>query len=407
MSPQISIRTNLLSPLSSSQTELRTDRVITLADGCIKSIEPFSKKNNIDFDLSNCLTIPGLIDLHVHLSQFRIKGHYREALLPWLNDIVFPEEAKSIDYGFAYELAERFIQELYNAGTTTAVIYTAPFRSSCEAAFDAAGLNNLRAFIGMTLMDRNSPAGLLQDTQKTMADCLSLIEQYHSPANGMQYIFTPRFAPTCSMQLMQWIGEYCSKNGIWIQTHLSENRDEIKWVKELFEYDTYTDVYAAAGILTNKTILAHCIHLDDSELRLIKSSHSKIAHCPDSNFYLRSGQFPLSEIRLHDIPFALGSDVGAGTTLNMLYHAKMYNFRQTETPVSPSDAFYRVTLGAAELLGLQDSIGSLETGKSADLVILRLPEPNYPLTDDILPELVFTGHDWKIEQVYARGIRKA
>lgn len=407
MSKKIGIRTNILSPVSAQNYDLKPDHIVTIDEDRIASIVPWSKDLHWDLDLRNNLAIPGLVDLHVHLSQYRIRGHYRDNLLPWLNEFVFPEEQKSADYDFAYTLAEDFIRALFKAGTTTAVIYAAPYLTACEAAFEVAKLQNYRAFIGMTLMNQNSPDAMQQATKQAVDDCLTLIEEYHSPQNDLQFIFTPRFAPTCSMDLMQWIGTYARQNKLWIQTHLSENKDEIAWVKELFGLNSYTEVYDKAGILTDKTILAHCIHLSDSELNLLKSSGSKIAHCPDSNFYLHSGQFPLSEIREKNIPFALGSDVGAGTSLNMLYHAKMYNFRQSQTPVSPADAFYRATLGAAELLGLGNKIGSLEAGKEADIVLLNLPEHDKIINDDILSELIFTGHEWQINQVYSKGIRKA
>jgi len=406
MSGNLSIRTHLLSPVSPQSVCLLQDHILSIAEGRIAGINPWATGLSYDIDLRNCLAIPGLIDTHVHLSQHRISGLYRESLLPWLNEIVFPEESKSADYDFAYALAEDFFQALYKAGTTTAVIYTAPYPAACEAAFEVAGLHSFRAIIGMTLMNQNSPDSLLQDTEQVKADCLSLIEAYHKPEQGLEYIFTPRFAPSCSMELMQWIGSFARENNIRIQTHLSENRDEIKWVQDLFGLSSYTEVYRKAGILTDKTILAHCIHLSDEELDTLKTNGCKVAHCPDSNFFLRSGLFPLDRIRDRDIPFALGSDVGAGTTLNMLYHAKMYYYRQPQTPVTPADAFYRITLGAAGLLNLDDKIGSLETGKDADIVLLNLPESDKPLSEDILSRLVFTGHEWNIAQVYSKGVRK-
>lgn len=406
MSNQFSLRTNILNPISAEAYELKTNQVMHIADGRIERISPVTKGNDYDFDLRNTIAIPGLIDMHVHLSQHRIRGLYRESLLPWLEEVVFPEESKSRDFEYANALADEFFLALYEAGTTTAVIYTAPFLTACETAFEAARLNNFRAFIGMTLMDQNSPETLLQSTKQAMDDCRALINEYHKPDEGLQFIFTPRFAPSCSMELMQLIGEFAQKNKIWIQTHLSENKAEIAWVKELFGLDSYTDVYAKAGILTDRTILAHCIHLSDRELAQLKSNGCRIAHCPDSNFFLRSGEFPLDRVRAHEIPFALGSDVGAGTSLNMLYHAKVYNYRQSETPVSPADAFYRVTLGAAKALNLDGNTGSLEEGKDADLVLFELPEGYRHLTEDILSQLIFSGHEWKPTQVYARGVRK-
>jgi len=348
-----------------------------------------------------------LMDLHVHLSQYRIKGNYRAALLPWLNEFVFPEEQRSVEHDYSAALADEFFRALYKSGTTTAVIYTAPYLSACETAFEAAQLHNFRAFIGMTLMNQNCPEKMMQSTDALRKDCETLVSEYHKPAEGLQFILTPRFAPTCSDELMKWVGSFARENGLWIQTHLSENPDEIKWVKELFKTDSYTQVYEKFGTLTDRTILAHCIHLSGIELDLIKDKGCKIAHCPDSNFFLRSGEFPLEEIRKRDIPFALGSDVGAGTTLNMLYHSKMYNYRQSVTPVTPAEAFYRATLGAAKVLHLDNKIGTLQNGKDADLVLLKLPDSTKPITDEILSLLVFTGHEWQIEQVYAKGVRQA
>lgn len=402
----IQIRTNLLNPISSKAFELQTDRLLTISEGKITDINSASDADTSSLDLRDCLAVPGLIDLHVHLSQYRIRGHYSDSLLPWLEEVVFPEEEKSASYDFASELADEFISALYKAGTTTAVIYTAPYRSAGETAFEAAKHHNLRAFIGQTIMNQNCPDALKQADEQIMQDCETLLKNYHSPESGLQYILTPRFAPACSFGLMQKIGNFARENDLWIQTHLSENKDEIAWVQKLFGMNSYAEVYAQAGLLTPKTLLAHCIHLTERDYEMIEFCGSKIVHCPDSNFYLRSGQFPLAQVRKRELPFALGSDVGAGTSLNMLYHAKLYNYRQETEPVSPADAFYRITLGAAELLNLQHRIGSLEVGKDADLVFLKLPHLQNPLTESILSELIFTGHEWKIEQVYTKGLRK-
>lgn len=405
MENTLKIRTNLLSPVTDKTAELMPDHIITIDNDKIACIMPWTAGLKYDIDARESLAIPGLIDLHVHLSQYRIKGHYRDALLPWLNEFVFPEEQLSADYDYAYSLAEDFFQALYKAGTTTAVIYTAPYKTACEAAFDVARLQNYRALIGMTLMNQNCPEAMQSSLEQIKADCEALFSEYHAPACDLQFILTPRFAPTCSMELMQWIGTFAHKNELWIQTHLSENMAEIDWVKELFGCNSYAEVYDQAGILTDKTILGHCIHLSDAEMNIIKAAGSKIAHCPDSNFFLRSGQFPAAAIKEKEIPYGLGSDVGAGTSLSMLYHAKIYNYRQSQTMITPADAFYSITLGAARVLNMDKKIGSLEAGKDADIVFLNLPNAKKALTEDILSELIFTGHDWEITQVYSKGIR--
>lgn len=406
MKDSFSILTNLLSPLSSTEYSLKPNHILSIADGKIASIVPATMDSQWDVDLGSSITLPGFIDTHVHLSQYRIQGHYRDALLPWLEDVVFPEEQKSASYEFAYALAQDFFQALYKRGTTTAVIYTAPYPAACEAAFMAAKLHNYRSFIGMTLMNQNSPDLMTQTIDTLISQCRMLIHDFHRPSEGQNFILTPRFAPTCSMELMQTVAKLAKEYDLWIQTHLSENTSEIQWVKELFGLPSYTQVYAKAGILTPKTILAHCLHLSEDELNLLRNSGSSIAHCPDSNFYLKSGKFPLDKIKEHGIPFAIGSDVGAGTSLDMLYHAKLYNYTQLYTDVSPAEALYRITLGAAKMLHLDDQIGSLETGKAADLVSYRLPDPETPLTQDILSQLVFTGQQWEISSVYAQGIRQ-
>ncbi len=400
------IRTNILNPVSNTEYELLSDQLLTIDNGKIISIKLFPKTVNCEYlDYSDCLTFPGLIDIHVHLSQYRIRGYYRDSLLPWLEEFVFPEESKSIEEEYAFNLAKDFFQALLRAGTTTAVIYTAPYQTACEAAFRMATVENYRAFIGMTMMDSNSPQNLIQDTGKAITTSKHLITKWHG-TNNLQYIFTPRFAPTCSMKMMKQISDFARTNDLWIQTHLSENKDEIQWVKEIFGLDTYTGVYEKAGLLTQKTILAHCVHLSDEEMQMLKQNGCLIAHCPDSNFFLRSGEFPLEEINRYDIPFALGSDVGAGTSLNMLYHAKMYIYRQFTYHIPPADAFYRITLGAAEALGLDAEVGSISPGKDANLVILKLPFSLDKLDNDIVSELIFTGSEWQTKAVFLKGQKK-
>lgn len=401
------IRTNILNPLSCESVEYLPDHVISFENQLITAIEPYDSSIHKDVEKRmDELCLPGLIDLHVHLSQYNIRGQYRPALLPWLNEVVFPEEHKSQEPAYAKTVSEAFFNALVKAGTTTAVIYTAPYQEACRIAFETAKDMGYRALIGMTMMDMNTPETLLQSTDYAMGASIELYHEWHGSSPLLDYIFTPRFAPTCTKDLMQRLGAFCRDHDAYIQSHLSENKDEIAWVKDIFGYASYTEVYEAMNILSPKTIMAHAIHLDDNELAILKRTDTKIAHCPDSNFYLKSGEFALDAIRGSDISFGLGSDVGAGTTLSMFYHAKMYNYRQSLIPVLPAEALYRITLGAAKVLGMQQRIGSLLPGKEADMIFVDTGSiPNMD-KDTVLSSLLFFGSELSINDTYISGKKK-
>jgi len=394
---------NIINPLSDQQAEFLPNQIISIEADKIIAITPRKDfvGNELE-DYSHCLALPGFIDLHVHLSQYRMRGKFEPALLPWLEKHVFPEEARSADMSYATELARMFYKALYQAGTTFAVIYTAPFVSACEAAFRVAAEMGVKALIGMTMMDMNTPVALLQDSQQSLGTSIGLFERWHGQKPDLDYIFTPRFAPTCSFELMQRTGDYATRHKAWIQTHLSENTSEIAWVKELFGFESYTEVYAEAGLLTERSLFGHAIHLNDRELGLLKAADAKIAHCPDSNFFLKSGEFPLSRIEEIGLEYGLGSDVGAGTTLSMLYHAKQMNYRQGLFPVSPAKALYHITLGSAKLLGMENQIGSLQPGKAADLLLFSTP-PGFDPGPDSLSQLIFFASEFPVEEVIVNG----
>ncbi len=400
----IKLLTNIINPLSQTKAEFLPQQLICIEGSKIHSIEAFNPKVHHDYqDYGDCLTLPGFIDIHVHLSQYLMRGLYEPALLPWLNKHVFPAEQRSANPEYAHQIAELFFHALFANGTTMSVIYTAPYPKACEAAFEVAEKLGVRALIGMTMMDQNSPEELSMSTDQALQTSIDLYEHWHGKSPMRDYIFTPRFAPSCSMELMTETAKYAMAHQAWIQTHLSENKDEMALVKQLFGKSTYTGVYAQAGMLGPRSIFGHAIHLGSDELGALKDSGAKIAHCPDSNFYLKSGEFPLDKIEAAGIPFALGSDVGAGTTLNMLHHAKMMNFRQSAYSVSPENALYHITLGSARLLNMDRQIGSLEPGKEADLVILQPPE-GYPPNPESLSQLIFFGADFIVKETRIGGL---
>ncbi len=397
------IKTNILNPISPEKSELLKDIFIFIEKSKIISISKEIK--NIDFeDYSDCVCIPGLIDTHVHLSQFNVIGKHSTNLLDWLNEYIFAEEFKSKNDDYAGKVAEEFFTTSIKSGTTTSVIYTAPFKKACDIAFEIAGEFGVRAIIGKTMMDCNSPDFLQEDTQISFDESVQLFEKWNKATPLLEYIFSPRFAPVCSSKLMKKIGDFAQKNNAFIQTHLSENKDEIKWVKELFpNCKIYTEVYEKHNILGPKTILGHAIHLSDSELKMIKDAKSKIAHCPDSNFFLKSGAFPFEKIKNSNIDFALASDVAAGTSLSMFKMMKMCIYRQDNYAVSPEEAFYYATLGGAKVLGKKDEIGSIEVGKEADLVFMEIPNIKEKEKTELVSELVYLGNKKEVKSVIVAG----
>ncbi|OQC71465.1 MAG: Guanine deaminase [Candidatus Cloacimonetes bacterium ADurb.Bin003] len=397
---------NIVNPISPEEIQFLPKQVISIEESKISAITSLPEfQGRIDEDRSNEYALPGFIDLHTHLSQYYIRGLYEPALLPWLNKYVFPEEERSKNIEYAEKLSRDFFSAMLKAGTTTCVIYTAPFFSACDMAFEIAKETGIRALIGMTMMDMNCPENLPQNSHKTLEESILLYEKWHGKNAKLDYIFTPRFAPTCSLELMKEVVKYAIEHNAWIQTHLSENKEEIEMVKEIFGFKNYTEVYQKAGLLTQHSIFAHCIHLGDEEIKMLAENKCKIAHCPDSNFFLKSGEFPLQKIEEAGIEYGLGSDVGAGTSLNMLYHTKMMNYRQSDYPVLPAKALYHITLGSAKLLGVDEIIGSLEIGKEADIVFLK-PPLNYPLKNNGISQLVFCGQEFSLTETLVAGRNK-
>jgi len=413
------IKTNILNPVSSSQTDFQKNVIITLENGKITSItnaDTTSKReyhpeliegydtNNKIIDRTDQICIPGFIDTHVHLSQYYIRGSHSPNLLHWLNTYTFAEELRSKDENYARKTAEDFFADSVSKGTTTSVIYTAPLKQSCDIAFQVAKEKGVRAVLGMTMMDENSPDFLQQTAKSAFEDSAALFEKWNKKTDLLEYVFTPRFALTCSAELMKLTGDFAQQNNAYVQTHLSENKDEIQRTLELFQYcRSYTDIYSKMNLLGSKTILGHVIHVTDEEISILKETNSKIAHCPDSNFFIKSGMFQWKKLRDTGIDFSLASDVAGGTSLSMLNVMKMACFRQDNYLLSPQEAFYYATLGGAKVLGKENIIGSISTGKNADLVFLKLIDFEKYNTTELLSKMIYTHEDIQIIETLVQG----
>ncbi len=397
------IKTNILNPVSTQKSEFIPDVFISISRGKISSISKATLSHDF-IDHSDLICIPGLIDTHVHLSQFYIRGSHSPNLLHWLNTYTFAEEFRSKEPDYARKVAQDFFRDSIKKGTTTSVIYTAPFKQACDIAFEVAQELGVRAVIGKTMMDSGCPDFLKEDTNTSFKESVELFEKWNKKTDLLEYIFSPRFALTCSADLMQLIGDFAKENDAFIQTHLSENNEEINTTLQLFpDCETYTAIYRKYNLLGPKTILGHVLHVDDNEIDVLRKTNSKVVHCPDSNFFLKSGMFPLKRLQKAGVNFALASDVAGGTSLSMFNVMKMCSFRQNDYVVSPQEAFYYATLGGAKVLGKENIIGSVEEGKDADLVFLKIPEQNKYNCSELLSKLIYVNDEVEIISTMVAG----
>lgn len=397
------VKSNLLTceaEQHSDSVSLLKNAYLSIDNGTIADIsENYNNERGELLDLSDKIIVPGLIDAHTHLPQLPIVGKYGNTLIEWLERYTYPAEARFNDPKYARALSKRYFDQLKQNGITTAVIYSSSNMGSTQIAFTEAEKSGIRVFLGNTMMDQNCPSDLCQSTLTSLVESNRMAQAYNCASDRNQkinYIFSPRFAITCTEGLLEETASLAKKTDSYIQTHLSESISEVRQTEQLFStYNSYTDMYLKTGILGSKTLLAHCLHCTDEELDIISKSSSKIVHCPDSNLFLQSGRFPIERIKERGITFGLGSDVGAGTTMNMFKIMKSMIYMQSiseKYSVTPFEAFYTATVGNAEIIGLSDKIGSIEVGKNAELTVLTVDSPSIldGTAEEVLSELIFS-----------------
>lgn len=377
-------------------------------DGRIESLEPFVEGAfaGVTHDLTGELVIPGFVDTHLHFPQTRIIGSASGPLLDWLESTVFPEEARFSDALFARDVAEELIDHCVANGTTTAGIFSSSSPVATQVLFEALEAHGLRAIVGLTLMDQSCPEALRVDADTAMAASRDLVARFHGADEGrLGFAVTPRFALSCSKDLMEKAGKLALEHSLVVQTHVAENERELEAVRAAHPWASdYVEVYEKVGLLGSRTILAHAIHLGGSEWDRVAASGAKIAHCPDSNFFLGSGRMKLDEAKSRGVSVGLGSDVAAGRSFDLrraIAHA-YDNALVLGAPRAPSELFTLATLGGADALGLGTVVGSLEPGKDADFVSLSLPtwvegEPG------ALRAATFASDASRVERTYVRG----
>lgn len=365
-------------------------------------------------DYSGKMIVPGFIDTHIHYPQSEMVGAYGEQLLEWLNKHTFPAERRYNDIEYAREMSAFFIKQLLRNGTTTALVFGTVHPESVDALFEAAHNINMRMIAGKVMMDRNAPDYLLDTAETSYTQSKALIERWHR--NGrLLYAITPRFAPTSTpeqLAMAQRLREEYPDT--YLHTHLCENKDEIAWVKSLYpDRKNYLDVYHHYGLTGKNSVFAHCVHLEEQEWDCLRDTGSSIAFCPTSNLYLGSGLFNLKKAWHKQIKVGMGTDIGAGTTFNMLQTLnEAYKVMQLQGwRMSAYEAFYLATLGGAKALGLDDIIGNFNLGKEADFVVLeptatplqQLRYDNSVTLMDKLFVMMTLGDDRSIYRTYVDG----
>ncbi len=340
------------------------------AAGRIAAVQPEAPGDDwLKLDRSGQLLMPGFIDTHVHSPQLDVIASWGTELLDWLERYTFPAEARHADPAFAQAAAALFLDALLAHGSTSAVVFPTVHLASTVALFEAAQRRGMRLITGKVLMDRHAPEALRDDVVQAEADCRALIARWHG-VGRLAYAVTPRFAVTSSPAQLSMAGRLLADHpGVYMQTHVAENRAEVAWIAELFpEARSYLDVYAGHGLLTERSVLAHGIWLDDADRRLLHQTGAQIAFCPSSNLFLGSGLFGWQQAAAQGVNVSLASDVGGGTSLAMLRNlADGYKLQaMAGQRLSAWALLHAATRGAAQALRLDHEIGSFEPGLMAD-----------------------------------------
>jgi guanine deaminase len=356
---------------------------------------------------------PGFVDMHIHYPQTDVIGAPADGLLPWLETYTFPHEQRFADPAYAQEVATFFIDELLRNGVTTALAFATSHPASAHALLQEAQRRSLRLIAGKVLQDRNSPDGVRDTTEQGLLDTEALIQRWHG-VGRLGYAITPRFAPTSTPAQLQGAGELAARHpSVWVQAHVAENLDEVRWVHTLFpKARSYLDVYASFGLLRERAVYAHCIHLDAQDRALMRERGAVAAVCPTSNLFLGSGFFDFVAADQAHMAYGLASDVGGGSsfspfhTMLAAYTVGREGHSKTACTLAPQRLWWLHTAGAAKALGLDGVVGNLQPGCEADFVVLN-PQATPLLArktrqanslDELLFALIVLGDDRVVEQ---------
>jgi guanine deaminase len=437
--PPFAVRARLLSPLAGGGFLDEADGIVAVDDAGRLTFAGAASAASTDVqasavDVRPWVVMPGLVDTHAHLPQVRNSGlGFALDLLTWLDRLTFPTERSWADPEVAASLAPAIFRALATVGTTTVLAYGVVYEAAMEAAFGAAQAHGIRAILGKVMMDRITydptiePSTILDRTLRESAD---LAARWHGADDGrLGYAVTPRFAVSCTADLLRESAALARSTGTWWQSHVSEDRGEIAEVARLFpEAADYLDVYDRAGALGERSVLAHAIHLSDREVARVIETGTRVSHCPASNLFIGAGVMPLSRWLEAGIHVSLGSDVSGGPDPSLFSVMRAGAYAQmarrglvgedglgAAPALTPLDWLRLGTLEGARSLGLDDRIGSLEAGKEADMIVVD-PSLTAPLRDhddpailadasNLVSRLIFRAHPDMVRGAWVRGRR--
>ncbi|XP_038058166.1 guanine deaminase-like isoform X2 [Patiria miniata] len=356
----------------------------------VECLSELSAQHGFELDevhnINGCFLMPGFVDTHIHAPQYVYTGTAMGLpLLEWLDKYTFPVEAKFDDLKFATDAYHKVVHRTLKNGTTTASYFATIHKEASLKLAEIAAKFGQRAFIGKVNMDSNSPDFYVETTENSIQDTEWFIKQVQSMNNPLVTpIVTPRFAVSCTLELMKKLAELAEKYNLPIQTHLGE----ILARPQVYpQYKSYMDVYSACNLLTTQTVLAHCIYLDDDEIETLRSHGCGVSHCACSNFSLKSGVLDLRKLMTRDVKVSLGTDVSGGYTPSMLgsirqsviaSNVQECQQRNGYRSVDFKEMFYLATLGGSKVLGLQNKIGNFEVGKDFDAILVNPEAANSP-----------------------------
>ncbi|KAK3882711.1 hypothetical protein Pcinc_012917 [Petrolisthes cinctipes] len=381
--------------------------------------------SNIHYMTPGQFMMPGLVDTHIHASQFPNNGVAMDLpLLEWLQTYTFPTEANFSDTLFAREVYSKVVERLLRNGTTTAAYFGTIHLEGSKILADVVHDKGQRALIGKVNMMRNCPEYYrelsVQESIRDTEEFIRYVKTIQSPL--VQPIVTPRFAPTCPEDQLASLGQLAAKYGCHIQSHLGETQPECNWVKELFPWaKSYTDVYDSMRLLSEKSVMAHCIWLGDDEIYTLRERGVGVSHCPNSNLSIRSGLCDVRRLISHGLKVGLGTDCSGGYSASMLdairQSLQVSNVLALERDqdyqrLTYKEAFRLATLGGAKVLNMEDRIGNFEIDKEFDALLIDVTAPGSAIDifskdtiEDKIQKFIYTGDDRNIARVYVAGHR--